>query len=64
MIFDGIISVNGGDIVAAKGDAMVTMSLRTTLRCHQGEVENMPELHGLVGGWATPLKNMKVNWDD
>ena len=18
----------------------------------------------LVGGWATPLKNMKVNWDD
>ena len=21
--------------------------------------------HGiLVGGWATPLKNMKVNWDD
>ena len=20
--------------------------------------------HFLVGGWATPLKNMKVNWDD
>ena len=20
--------------------------------------------HWLVGGWATPLKNMKVNWDD
>ena len=20
--------------------------------------------HDLVGGWATPLKNMKVNWDD
>ena len=20
--------------------------------------------HHLVGGWATPLKNMKVNWDD
>ena len=21
-------------------------------------------LYHLVGGWATPLKNMKVNWDD
>ena len=20
--------------------------------------------HMLVGGWATPLKNMNVNWDD
>ena len=20
--------------------------------------------YDLVGGWATPLKNMKVNWDD
>ena len=20
--------------------------------------------HHLVGGWATPLKNMKVSWDD
>ena len=29
---------------------------------------NSPEIIGmkiiLVGGWATPLKNMKVNWDD
>ena len=26
----------------------------------------IPYIHGsyLVGGWATPLKNMKVNWDD
>ena len=23
----------------------------------------IPELN-LVGGWATPLTNMKVNWDD
>ena len=22
------------------------------------------DFHQLVGGWATPLKNMKVNWDD
>ena len=22
------------------------------------------EKHILVGGWATPLKNMKVSWDD
>ena len=21
-------------------------------------------IYTLVGGWATPLKNMKVNWDD
>ena len=21
-------------------------------------------LYDLVGGWATPLKNMKVKWDD
>ena len=26
------------------------------------ELEKPP--HILVGGWATPLKNMKVNWDD
>ena len=24
----------------------------------------IPGFPGLVGGWATPLKNMKVNWDD
>ena len=44
-----------------------------------GEYEKDPTLQGdvhlqleknaekntkLVGGWATPLKNMKVNWED
>ena len=24
----------------------------------------MPEICHLVGGWATPLKNINVNWDD
>ena len=34
------------------------------IQCHQPW--EIPELSGgfLVGGWATPLKNMKVNWDD
>ena len=34
--------------------------LRTT--CESGEQKNINR-GNLVGGWATPLKNMKVNWD-
>ena len=37
-----------------------------------GQADSVSESHPaktggglkLVGGWATPLKNMKVNWDD
>ena len=29
------------------------------------DFDDLPINNGdLVGGWATPLKNMKVNWDD
>ena len=32
---------------------------------HIGQPMDIPvELSLLVGGWATPLKNMNVNWDD
>ena len=27
-------------------------------------LHNLDVMFMLVGGWATPLKNMKVNWDD
>ena len=30
----------------------------------QCKTQNLMVDHHLVGGWATPLKNMKVNWDD
>ena len=33
-------------------------------RTRQGGKENVPPQLSLVGGWVTPLKNMKVNWDD
>ena len=29
-----------------------------------GFLANVPLNQSLVGGWATPLKNMNVNWDD
>ena len=32
-------------------------------RCTPEETSNL-QISQLVGGWATPLKNMKVNWDD
>ena len=34
-------------------------------RCEFGHFSRVKiSIHQLVGGWATPLKNMKVNWDD
>ena len=30
---------------------------------HLGGIANL-HIDILVGGWATPLKNMKVSWDD
>ena len=29
-----------------------------------GQVVQKGSFSRLVGGWATPLKNIKVNWDD
>ena len=37
---------------------------RPCRQMHQFQAhDKLPQQH-LVGGWATPLKNMKVNWDD
>ena len=31
---------------------------------HSGSLYCKHGIENLVGGWATPLKNMNVNWDD
>ena len=48
-----------------------TSSLRTPPKISQQKSKNIKNhlkssilRYKLVGGWATPLKNMKVNWDD
>ena len=34
------------------------------LTCLSKAIKQLASEAYLVGGWATPLKNMKVNWDD
>ena len=37
-------------------------TVKTTVRHH--DTTSTLRIQCLVGGWATPLKNMKVSWDD
>ena len=40
--------------------SLISLVVKTTLKTS----EKSNRCHFLVGGWATLLKNMKVNWDD